>query len=162
MLSNRRGALWLALIALVALLACKSKPEAEPKLGEPVKLDDSTWVVTKASVIGNSIQGLSGDKKTPGKFVKVEFTVTNNGKESESILDHPKLFDGQDREFKPLDDQSLYMGENETSMTLESLPPSILKRFWAIYELPADAKGMRFEVRALSAFGERKKVALGF
>jgi hypothetical protein len=53
------------------------------------------------------------------------------------------------------------MGENEHSMTLESLPPSIMKRFWAIYELPADAKGLKFETRALAAFGDTKKVALG-
>ena len=162
MFSSRRGALGALLLLLFALLACKSTPEKEPKLGESVKLEDSTWVVAKAAVVGKTIQGLSGDKKTAGNFVKIEFTVTNNGKENESILDHPKLFDSQDREFKPLDDQSLYMGENETSMTLESLPPSIMKRFWAIYELPADAKGLKFEVRALSAFGEKKKVALGF
>lgn len=159
--SGRRSAVAALVVLIFALLACKSTPENLPKVGEPVKFEDSTWVVTKANVVGKDIQGITGNKKTAGSFVKVEFTVTNTSKEDETILDHPKVFDAENREFKPLDDQSLYLSEGETSMTLESLPPSIMKRFWAIYELPAGAKGLLFEARALSAFGAKKKVVLG-
>jgi hypothetical protein len=158
---SRRGALFFLLGILLVLLACKGK-ETDAKLGEQVKFDDSVWEVVSAKIIGNNIQGLTGNKTSPGKFVKVEYKVTNSGKKDETILDHPKLIDDQNREFPPLDDQSLYMNEPEKSITLESLPPSIMKRFFAIYELPADSKGVRFEARALSAFGDKKKVVLGF
>jgi hypothetical protein len=158
---TRRGALTLLILLVGVLLACKATPEKEPKLGEVVKFDDSQWVVVKGTLIGNNINGLAGNKKTAGKFVKVDFQVTNTGKQDETILDHPKVVDDQNREFKPLDDQAMFVQEPEQTLTLESLPPSIMKRFTAIYELPADAKGLKFEARALSAFGERKKVALG-
>ncbi|MFO0566953.1 MAG: hypothetical protein U0263_14900 [Polyangiaceae bacterium] len=161
MFSRRRSVL-LALLTLVfALLACKGKPESQAKLGEVVKFDDSQWEVVSATAIGNAIQGFAGDKKTSGKFVKVDFKVTNTSKQDETILDHPKVFDSQGREFKVLDDQALYIHEPEQPLTLESLPPSMMKRFTAIYELPLDAKGLSFEARALSAFGDRRKVALG-
>jgi hypothetical protein len=160
-IAQRRSVLLSFIVLLLALLACKSKPANDPKLGDKVNFDDSQWQVVKADIVGNNIQGFTGNKKTSGKFLKVEFTVMNTSKQDESILAHPKVYDDQGREFGPLDDQSLYMSENETSMTLESLPPSIMKRFWAIYELPAGAKGLRFEARALAAFGDTRKVVLG-
>lgn len=161
MRSDRRGTLVFLLGLLLALLACKGKPEARAKVGEVVTFDDSQWEVVGASVIGNRIQGFSGDKKTAGKFLKVDFKVTNTSKQDETILDHPRVFDDQSREFKVLDDQALYVHEPEQTLTLQSLPPSMLKRFTAIYELPVDAKGLVFEARALGAFGERRKVTLG-
>ena len=159
--SSRRSVLALLAMVLLVLLACKSNPEKVPKLGETVKFDDSEWVVVSGKIIGNNITGITGNKKTSGKFVKVEFKVTNTSKQDETILDHPKLVDDQSREYKPLDDQALFIQEPEQTLTLESLPPSLMKRFSAIYEVPADGKGLRFEARALSAFGERRKVALG-
>ncbi|MBK7580339.1 MAG: hypothetical protein IPI67_09065 [Myxococcales bacterium] len=161
MQTARRRSFPLLLVLLFALLACKGKPETLAKPGDLVTFDDSQWVVVGASVIGKQVQGLTGDKKTSGKFLKVDFKVTNTSKESETILDHPKVFDDQAREFKPLDDQAMFIHEPEQSLTLESLPPSMLKRFTALYELPADAKGLSFEARALSAFGARRRVSLG-
>jgi hypothetical protein len=154
---NRRQAIALFILVVGALLACKSK-EVDAKIGEQVKFDDSQWEVVSAKSLGTDVQGITGNKKTAGKFVKVEFKVTNLS----SILDHPKLLDDKDREFGPMDDQMLYIPDPERTITLESLPPSMLKRFSAIYELPADATGLKFQARALSAFGDKKKVVLGF
>ncbi|MEZ4225107.1 MAG: DUF4352 domain-containing protein [Polyangiaceae bacterium] len=152
----------LLLIGLLAvLLACKAKAEPEPKLGEVITFDDSQWTVVKAEVLGNTLQGIGDLKKTAGKFVKVEFTVTNKSKQSETIFDHPKVIDEQNREYMPIEGQSLYLGDRDKSLTLESLSPDMMQRFVAIYEIPADSNGLRFEARALSAFGKRKKVALG-
>lgn len=151
------------LLALVGvLLACKTKEPADSKLGEVVTFDDSQWTVVKAMPVGDTLRGLADVKKTTGQFVKVEYTVTNKSKQSESILDHPKLIDDQGRELEPLESQSLYMDEQESSITLATLSPDVMQRFFALYEVPADAKGLRFEVRALAALGERRKVALGF
>lgn len=158
---HRRGALSWLVVLLFALLACKGKPEAQAKLGEVVAFDDSQWEVVGASVIGKQIQGFTGDKKTSGKFLKVDFKVTNTSKQDETILDHPRVFDDQSREYRVIDDQALFIHEPEQPLTLESLPPSMMKRFTAIYELPADAKGLAFEARALSAFGAKRKVSLG-
>lgn len=158
---NRRQAIALFILVIGALLACKSK-EVDAKIGEQVKFDDSQWEVVSAKNLGTDVQGITGNKKTAGKFVKVEFKVTNLSKKEESILDHPKLLDDKDREFGPMDDQMLYIPDPERTITLESLPPSMLKRFSAIYELPADAAGLKFQARALSAFGDKKKVVLGF
>jgi hypothetical protein len=157
--SVRAFVLLLALVGV--LLACKSNRAPDPKLGEVVTFDDSQWTVVKATVLGNTLQGIAEVKKSTGKFVKVEFTVTNKSKETESILDHPKLFDDQDREYAPIEAQSLFMDEREKSLTLESLSPDMMQRFFAIYEIPVDSKGLRFEARALAAFGKRRKVVLG-
>ncbi len=156
-----RSVLLSLLTLVVALLACKSAPPKEAKLGETVTFDDSAWVIVSATNIGPELTGITGNKKTAGKFVKVEFKITNTGKKDESILDHPKVVDDQGREFGPMDDQALYIPEPEQTLTLESLPPSIMKRFSALYEVPADAKGLRFEARELAAFGKKQKVALG-
>lgn len=161
MRTDRRHSFFAWLAVFLALLACKGKPEARAKVGEVVTFEDSQWEVVGASTIGKQIQSFGGDRKTGGKFLRVEFKVTNTSKQDETILDHPKVFDDQSREFKVLDDQALYVHHPEQTLTLESLPPSMMKRFTALYELPADAKGLVFEARALSAFGERRKVALG-
>ncbi len=154
-------AFWLMLGLLGVLLACKANRQPDPKLGEVVTFDDSQWTVVKAQNIGNTLQGIAEMKKTTGKFIKVEFTVTNKSKQTESILAHPQIIDDQDREYGPIEAQSLFMGDREKSMTLESLSPDMMQRFFAIYEVPTDSKGLRFEARALSAFGKRRKVALG-
>jgi hypothetical protein len=161
MRSDRRHVLACLIAVLFALLACKGKPETRARVGETVTFEDSQWEVVGASFIGNQIQSFGTDKKTAGKFLKVDFKVTNTSKQDETILDHPKVFDDQSREFKVLDDQAMYVHQPEQTLTLESLPPSMMKRFTAIYELPKDAKGLSFEARALSAFGERRKVSLG-
>ncbi len=46
-------------------------------------------------------------------------------------------------------------------MGLKALPASITKEFQAVYEVPADAKSIKFQARALSAFGDKKLVDLG-
>jgi hypothetical protein len=150
----------LILLLLGVLLACKGA-EPDAKIGEVVKFDDSEWTVVKADSVGNALQGFTEIKTTHGRFVKIEYTVVNRTKQSESILDHPKLFDDKDREFMPLDSQQMYMSDSERSITLETMSPDMPQRFFAIYDLPADSKGLRFEARALGAFGKRRKVALG-
>jgi hypothetical protein len=160
MQQTRRQSIAFFILVVGALLACKSK-ETDAKVGEVVKFDDSQWEVVSAKNLGTNLQGITGNKTSQGKFIKVEFKVTNLSKKEESILDHPKLLDDKDREFGPMDDQSLYIPDPERTITLESLPPSMMKRFSAIYEVPADAKGLVFQARALSAFGDKKKVVLG-
>ncbi len=173
------------MVVLLALLACKeegatSTPSVTPaasgvakseegtkpaaaaaKVGDTVKFDDSTWVVVSAKDIGKKLKSVLGDKTTEGKFVKVVFKVTNTTKEEERIMDHPKLLDDQGREFGNFDEASMYLPDNEKTMTLEQLPAGMPKTFSAIYEVPDDAKGLKFQARALSALGNKTLVDLG-
>jgi hypothetical protein len=100
--------------------------------------------------------------KTEGKYIGVQFKVTNLTKVEERIIEHPKLVDGQGREFNVLDEAAFYIPEKAKTMQLEALPPSLQRTFWAIYEVPADASGFKFQVRTLGLFPDNALVALGF
>lgn len=120
-------------------------------VGETIKFADSEWVVAAAQDRGSTLPGgtFSEAKRSSGKFVMVKFTVTNTTNEEEQIIDTPKLVDSRGRKFEQMDDVNLYLPEGASEMTLEQLPSGIMKTFYAIFEVPADATGLAFETRSL-------------
>lgn len=126
------------------------------KLGEPVKFADSTWTVTGARDRGAKI----GAATTAGRFIEVAFTITNETKKQDSILDLPPLVDSQGRELKPYEQSASLIPDGAKDLAMAPLPPSIAKSFVEIYEVPADARGLEFKARALAPFGDTKLVDL--
>jgi len=134
-------------------------------IGDVVKFDDSKWIVVAAKDNGSILKSnnmFQKEASTDGKFITVRFKVKNLTKTEDRIMDTPKLIDSQGREFKEYDSQSFYIPEGAKTLTLEALPPSMYKEFYAVYEVPSDAVGFRFQARALSAFGDKILVNLGF
>ena len=132
------------------------------KLGEPFTFaGDSTWTVTAARDRGKRLAGAGDSASTAGRFVEVRFAITNLTKKEDSILDLPAIVDDQGREFKPFDRSSSFLPAGARDLAMAPLPPSLSKEFSEIYELPADAGGLKFKARTLVAFGDTKLVDLG-
>jgi len=141
-----------------------SDSDKPAKLGDTVTFkNDSEWEVLDAKDFGKTIAPNSEFQdpgKTKGRFIRVHYKVTNKGKKSESILDGPKLIDGKGREFETWSESAFYMPKDGKSITLEPLPPDMSKEFYAIYEVPKDASDLKFQARALEAFGKKRLVDL--
>jgi hypothetical protein len=141
-----------------------SADEAAPKIGDTVTFDDSTWVVASAKNLGHKAKATSpfgDDKKTDGQFIEVQFKVTNKQSKDDSIVDGPKLVDSSGREFGHFEDEALLIPSGQKTIILETLPPSLSKEFWSIFEVPADATGLKFQVRSLDDLPTKKLVDLG-
>lgn len=132
------------------------------KIGESVKFaGDSTWVVTSARDRGKKLTANGEHATTDGKFVEVSMKITNNGQKEDSLLDLPALVDATGREFKPWEKSSSFIPTGARDLAMAPLPPSLAKEFVEIYEVPADATGLKFKARALAAFGDTRFVDLG-
>jgi hypothetical protein len=132
------------------------------KIGETVSFTgDSAWVVTAARDRGKKITGGGEHATSDGHFVEVSMKITNLGQKGDSILDLPALVDSTGREFKPWEHSSSFLPPGGRDLAMAPLPPSMPKEFVEIYEVPADAAGLKFKTRALAAFGDTRLVELG-
>jgi hypothetical protein len=102
------------------------------------------------------------DATTNGSFITVKFRILNTTNKEDQIFDQPILVDNSGREFKILDNQAFFIPKDCQTLSLASLPAGIEKIFWAVYEVPGDAKGLKFQARALASFGDKKLVELNF
>jgi hypothetical protein len=136
---------------------------AAAKIGQVVELADSVWVVLSAKNAGSVLKSnneFQEPAKTDGKFIVVRFKVTNKTPKEERIVDQPKVIDSLNREFGHHDEEAFYIPKNAKTIGLEALPSSMAKEFWSVYEVPADATGLKFVARELSAFGDTKPIDL--
>lgn len=140
-----------------------AQPSGTPaKLGETVTFGgDSTWVVTAARDRGKKLAAAGERATTEGRFIEVSMKITNNGQKEDSLLDLPAVVDSQGREFKPWERSSSFLPPGGRGLAMSPLPPSLPKEFTEIYEVPADAAGLKFKARALAAFGDTRFVELG-
>jgi hypothetical protein len=126
------------------------------KIGDEIVFDDSKWTVLSAEDLGSTLKGLLDEsKKTEGRFIKVKYTVTNTTKEEDSVLETPQLLTSDGAKYKQLDDVGMYLADGEKEMMMEQLPSRIKKSFSAIFEVPKDAAGLRFQARSLAAFSTK-------
>lgn len=122
------------------------------KVGEEVIVKDVKWKVIKAWK-ADQLNDYSGMVKPAGKFVVLNVTVENLGKEMKTVTGL-KLVDNQNREFtsysksfglQNLGAESLYL--------LSNLNPNVPYTFADVYEVSADAEGLRLKVGDLSLLG---------
>ncbi len=156
-------------IALVLVASCAKKaPEAasmkNARVGEQVKLDDSTWIVVDVKDVGKKIEpntAFAEAKEAAGHFVLVRFKVTNTRKKPESILEPPKLVDDKARETDRFGSEALYVPPKSQTLGIEMLEPGVEKEYATLFDAPADAKGLKLQVRGFGLLGEKRLVELG-
>jgi hypothetical protein len=151
----------LAILALV-VLACGGigdKPViiSTAKLDEKLVFNDSTWVVLAAKDLGKSLKPADpadGDRTTDGRFLLVRYRVSNTSKQELLLGNPPVLQDERDRTFGTLSEQERYLpkeaGVDESS---DRIPVGMAREFRALYEVPADAKGLRLHMREFQQAG---------
>lgn len=142
-------------------MAGSSPSEPPTKLHSEVTFKDSRWVVLSAENLGKSVRGKSGkEETTTGKFVLVRFKVMNTTKKEERITNTPKLVDAAGREYETWDKQVFHLPVGSEPMGGKALPAGIEKEFASIYEVPADATGLKFQARGLGLIHDKKLVDL--
>ncbi|MFZ2663755.1 MAG: DUF4352 domain-containing protein [Patescibacteria group bacterium] len=122
------------------------------KLNEDLQVGEVKWKVLKAWK-ADQLYDYSGTVKPAGKFLVVNVTVENMGKDMKTVTGL-KVVDDQGREFttysksfglKNLGAESLYV--------LSNINPNVPLTFADVYEIPADAKSLKLKVGDLSLFG---------
>jgi hypothetical protein len=89
--------------------------------------------------------------------------VSNIGKKAVWLGDDPSLLDDKERQFETLGEQKDYLprgaktlGEEES----DQIPAGMTREFHALYEVPADARGLR--LRAESFAENQRRAQEGF
>jgi hypothetical protein len=152
-----------AAIQAVAQPAEQSAPTAAPAataapkafgVGEDVRVDEVRWKILEALDLGTTLKSdnqFVKDKTTSGRFVKVRFELENLSKDMLTFagLD---LLDNQDRTFKPSSDAFQFI-PSEEACVFENLNPNVAKSCSAIYEVPANASGLKAQAGDLKILG---------
>lgn len=95
-----------------------------------------------------------------GKFVIIALSAVNRGKEPVSI-ETPRLYDGRGRRFAPSGGFMLDL-EPEAILYSELLNPDLPEEFSVVFDVPADAEGLRLELNNGGFLSEKTTfVALG-
>jgi hypothetical protein len=159
----RRPAACLLFAVFVALaVACgkcgtSSRSIGTVKVNEDLAFKDSTWVVVEVKDLGKTLKPTEPDdeeKKTDARFILVRFKVTNTGKNAVWVGDDPNLVDDQERNFVTLTEQKPYLPKGARTLEDEDqIPAGITREFYALYEVPLDAKGLRLKA---GSFKERR------
>lgn len=137
-----------------------SKEEEKPaeakayKVGEDVQVGKIRWKFLEVKDLGKELKSnnqFTDPKTTSGKFIQVRFEVENQGTEAASYggID---LVDGKARTFKAYDERFSFVPEGE-GCVLEQLNPNLPKTCTEIFELPADATGLKASVGDLELLG---------
>jgi hypothetical protein len=117
-----------------------------------------------AENVGNKLTStnqFAEPKTTSGCFVVVKYNVTNTSGKEDFLTITPKLYtDEGEYEEASIMGLSLYLGEGCESISMKKLPNKISKTFYAVFEVP-NSKGAKYQVRSLSAFGDKRLVDLG-
>lgn len=140
-------------------------PEPAPAtIGQDLIADQVHWKVLEAKDLGQELKSeneFMEPKTTSGKFILVRFEVENRKNEALTYAGI-ELVDNKDRTFGNYDEQFGFIPDGE-SCVLEQLNPNISRICSEIFEVPADAAGLRAKLGDLELFGgEEVQVELGF
>jgi hypothetical protein len=157
-----------AFLTGAVLVACSKREAAiaqkSARVGESLKLDDSTWTVIDVKDVGKKVEpntAFAEPKETAGRFVLVRYKVTNTQKKAESVLEPPKLVDDKSRETERMTSEALYVPPKTQTLGIEMLEPNVEREYATIFEATPDAKGLKLQIRGLGLLGEKRLVELG-
>jgi len=135
------------------------------RIGSIVTFNDSEWVIIEAKDMGARLESNNrfqkGVSSAEGKYIRIKFSIKNNGKRDERLFVRPKLVDARNREFSHIDFEGFYIPKDAKDLGLEKIPVGLKKEFYTIFEIPKDASGLKFQARALAMGGESKLVETG-
>jgi hypothetical protein len=124
------------------------------RVGQDVTVGEVRWKVLEVNDEGSELTADSefiDQKSTPGKWVRVRFQVENLSNDSQTFSS-VDLVDSQDRTFRPADDVYSYVPTDELC-TFDQLNANVPKTCQVVFELPADATGLKLNVGDLEVFG---------
>lgn len=133
-------------------------------LNQDVRVGEVRWRLINVKDRGNILRAsesryaaIAKNKKTSGKFIEVKIEVENLSTKIKSVS-NLKLIDDKNREFIPATDVSEWIPEGKELFLFSNLNPNIPQQFIDIYEVPADATGLKVKVGDLSLWGKEEAV----
>lgn len=123
-------------------------------IGQDVQVGEAKWKILEVKYLGQELKSdneFMEPKKTNGNFVLVRLQV-ENGKTEAATYAGISLVDDKGRKFERYSEQFGYIPDEEACV-LEQLNPNLAKTCSEIFELPADAKGLKALVGDLEMFG---------
>lgn len=138
------------------------------RVGDDAVVGDVRWKVIAAKDRGKILKAsesryssIAKSKNTEGRFIQVTVEVENLGKEMKSAS-NLNIIDGTGREFVHSTDTSEWIPEGQEMYILSNLNPNVKAKFTDIYEIPADASGLKLKVGDLEFLGaEEALIDLG-
>jgi len=127
----------------------KPEPTATPVpgIGQEVDTGAVLWVVLKAEDLGQTLKSdnqFIDSKKTEGRFISVSYKAENQG-DDKRYFEAPELIDAKGRKFNDYDESLFFISDDEQCV-FEELNPNVAKTCTVIYEVAADATGLRARV----------------
>lgn len=124
-------------------------------VGQNVIVDKVRWKILSVDNLGNRVASTNSfikDKVTSGKFIKVHFEIENRSKDMLSFagLD---LIDSKGRKYTRSSESFPGIESDETCF-IENLNPNITKTCVHVFEVPADATGLKASVGDLKILGD--------
>jgi len=130
------------------------------KVGDDVKVDEVRWKLIEVKDEGQTLKSgnqLVDDKKTSGKFLRINFEMENLSKEMLTFVGID-LVDNQGREFKPLSDAFMFVPDEQRCALIENLNPNLPKTCQLIFEVPANAEKIQAKVGDLKMLGSAEEL----
>jgi hypothetical protein len=150
-------------VALLAMGCCPGKGKLSPeksgaeeeaatgtaKIGETIVLGDSEFKVLEAIKKDSLSHYTTGElKKGTGFFIEVHGSYTNNGSGTKTIEVPLVVYDSKNRKVESMEEQDDYLPDAYLSLWTDVKSKETLK-FGALFEVPADAAGLKLEVHDL-------------
>lgn len=132
-------------------------PEPAPEaftIGQDVIVGDVRWKILEAKELGQELKSdnqFIEAKTTSGKFILVRLEIENRKTEAASYTGINAI-DDKGRTFEVYNEKFGFVEEDEACI-FEQLNPNLTKVCSEIFELPADAKGIKVGVGDLELFG---------
>jgi hypothetical protein len=135
-------------------LPLTAAPSQQWSIGQDVMVGDVRWKILSAENLNNLLEGdnrFLETKSTSGKFIRVNFEMENRGTE---LLRYTgmKLIDRQGRSFVGYNVGYAYVSGNKRCTQIENLKPNLPMLCTIIFEVAADATGLRAHVGDLVIF----------
>jgi formylglycine-generating enzyme required for sulfatase activity len=155
-----------ALCVVVGVVLTYGRERAQKvfKSGEVVTFaGDSSWKVLDAANVGSSLYyrlplnpawaDVVSNRllaRTDGYFVVVHYAIKNETNEEVRLWSRMTVVDSRGRQFSEYDNETSYLPENARTISLEALPSGMWREFYAVFEVAADATGLKFQIRSLA------------
>ncbi|MEI7684843.1 MAG: hypothetical protein WCL32_07425 [Planctomycetota bacterium] len=113
---------------------------------------DSHWKLVKAFEMGSVLPSRDASEAnavTDGRFVLIQYTVESLRTDSVFFNSTPVLIDSQGREYQEC--RPKLIAEELPSILGKSLQRGEVNEFFALYEIPIKADGLRFQTRDLAS-----------
>ena len=137
-------------------------------INQDVRVGDIGWKLIDVKDYGNILKGSKSkypdwyeDKITTGKFIGITLEVENLGTEVKSMTSY-EIIDDRGRKFRPASDVLAWIPEEKELILFPTLNPNITKQFTEIYEVSADATGLKIKVGDLTLLSPKEAlISLG-